>query len=149
MKISKAQLQKIISEEVYEHVKKQLMSETKVKPQTIKATPDMLQKIIAEEVSKAKVYRLNENAKLKTLANSKKVDDRCKAAKDPALPKDLIHMLADDPNKEVRNCIAKRENLPVAIRKKLGLELKESKNLVKATPDLLRRIIAEEKAKLS
>ena len=148
MNITKSQLQKIISEEVRNFVKSKLMNESR-EEKTVKATPDMLQKIIAEEVSKAKVYRLNENAKLKTLANSKKVEDRCKAAKDPALPKDLIHMLADDPDKKVRNCIAKRENLPVAIRKKLGLELKESKNLVKATPDLLRRIIAEEKAKLS
>lgn len=148
MNITKSQLQKIISEEVRNFVKSKLMNESR-EEKTVKATPDMLQKIIAEEVSKVKAYRLNENAKLKTLANSKKVEDRCKAAKDPALPKDLIHMLADDPDKKVRNCIAKRENLPVAIRKKLGLELKESKNLVKATPDLLRRIIAEEKAKLS
>ena len=145
MNITKSQLQNIISEEVRNFVKSKLMNESR-EEKTVKATPDMLQKIIAEEVSKAKVYRLNENAKLKSLATSSNVKDRCKAAEDPALPEDLIHMLADDPEKKVRNCIARRKELPEAIRKKLGLQ--ESKNLVKATPDLLRRIIAEEKAKL-
>ena len=148
MNITKSQLQKIISEEVRNFVKSKLMNESR-EEKTVKATPDMLQKIIAEEVSKVKAYRLNENAELKRLANSSDVKERCKAAEDPALPEDLVHMLADDPDKEVRDCIGNRKNLPVAIRKKLGLELKESKNLVKATPDLLRRIIAEEKAKLS
>ncbi len=51
MKISKSQLQKIIAEEVREHVKKKLLSENNVTPRTVKATPKMLRRIIAEEVS--------------------------------------------------------------------------------------------------
>ena len=52
MKISKDQLQKIIAEEVREHVKKKLVSESKSTPRTIKATPSILKRIIAEEASK-------------------------------------------------------------------------------------------------
>ena len=54
MKISKNQLQKIIAEEVREHVKKKLVSESKSAPRTVKATPSILKRIIAEEASKFK-----------------------------------------------------------------------------------------------
>ena len=54
MKISKDQLQKIIAEEVREHVKKKLVSESKSTPRTVKATPSILKRIIAEEASKFK-----------------------------------------------------------------------------------------------
>ena len=52
MKISKSQLQKIIAEEVREHVKKKLMKENKKTRRTVRATPSMLKRIIAEEASK-------------------------------------------------------------------------------------------------
>lgn len=52
MKILKSQLQKIIAEEVRVHVKKKLVSESKRPTRTIKATPSMLRRIIAEEVAK-------------------------------------------------------------------------------------------------
>lgn len=54
MKISKDQLRKIIAEEVREHVKKKLVSESKSVPRTVKATPSILKRIIAEEASKFK-----------------------------------------------------------------------------------------------
>ena len=82
MKISKSQLQKIIAEEVREHVKKKLMKENKKTQRTVKATPSILKHIIAEEVSKAKSNRLFEAKDLKALANSSDVDNRCKAARD-------------------------------------------------------------------
>ena len=145
MKISKSQLQKIIAEEVREHVKKKLMKENKKTQRTVKATPSILKHIIAEEVSKAKSNRLFEAKDLKALANSSDVDNRCKAARDPELPDDLVSMLADDPEKKVRDCISKRKNLPQAIQKKLKKpDLQESRNLVRATPGMLKRIIAEE-----
>jgi hypothetical protein len=52
MRISKEQLQKIIAEEVRAHVKKKLMSESVSEPRTVKATPAMLKRIIAEEAAK-------------------------------------------------------------------------------------------------
>lgn len=52
MRISKEQLQKIIAEEVRAHVKKKLVSESVSEPRTVKATPDMLKRIIAEEAAK-------------------------------------------------------------------------------------------------
>lgn len=52
MRISREQLQKIIAEEVRAHVKKKLVSESVSKPRTIKATPAMLKRIIAEEAAK-------------------------------------------------------------------------------------------------
>jgi hypothetical protein len=52
MRISKEQLQKIIAEEVRAHVKKKLVSESVSEPRTVKATPAMLKRIIAEEAAK-------------------------------------------------------------------------------------------------
>lgn len=52
MRISKEQLQRIIAEEVRAHVKKKLVSESKRPTRTIKATPSMLKRIIAEEAAK-------------------------------------------------------------------------------------------------
>ena len=52
MRISKEQLQKIIAEEVREHVKKNLVNENANKTRTVKATPSMLKRIIAEEAAK-------------------------------------------------------------------------------------------------
>lgn len=52
MRISKEQLQKIIAEEVRAHVKKKLVSESVSKPRTVKATPAMLKRIIAEEAAR-------------------------------------------------------------------------------------------------
>lgn len=52
MRISKEQLQKIIAEEVRAHVKKKLVTESVSEPRTVKATPAMLKRIIAEEAVK-------------------------------------------------------------------------------------------------
>lgn len=53
MRISKEQLQKIVAEEVQTHFKKSLMNETRRKIRTVKATPKMLRRIIAEEIDRA------------------------------------------------------------------------------------------------
>lgn len=53
MRISKEQLQKIVAEEVQAHFKKSLMNESRRKIRTVKATPKMLRRIIAEEMDRA------------------------------------------------------------------------------------------------
>lgn len=63
MNITKSQLQNIISEEVRNFVKSKLMNESR-EEKTVKATPDMLQKIIAEEVSAYKSKQLLESKNL-------------------------------------------------------------------------------------
>ena len=136
MKITRKQLQKVISEEVRSYVKNKILSEGKVTNETIKVTADDLKRIIAEEVSKAKSNRLFEAKDLETLAKSDDVKDRCKAAEDPNLPEELIRHLSKDKEKEVRDCIARRK------------KTNESRNLVKATPGMLKRIIAEEARKI-
>ena len=57
MRISKEQLQKIIAEEVRAHVKKKLVTESVSEPRTVKATPAMLKRIIAEEAAKVNEMR--------------------------------------------------------------------------------------------
>ena len=57
MRISKEQLQKIIAEEVRAHVKKKLVSESVSEPRTVKATPAMLKRIIAEEAARVNEMR--------------------------------------------------------------------------------------------
>jgi hypothetical protein len=53
MRISKEQLQKIVAEEVQAHFKKSLINESRRKIRTVKATPKMLRRIIAEEMDRA------------------------------------------------------------------------------------------------
>ena len=60
MRISKEQLQKIIAEEVRAHVKKKLVTESVSEPRTVKATPAMLKRIIAEEA--ARVNEMHDEA---------------------------------------------------------------------------------------
>ena len=52
MNITKSQLQNIISEEVRNFVKSKLMNESREK-KTVKATPNMLRRIISEEMDRA------------------------------------------------------------------------------------------------